>query len=95
MNNDFQSEIIKMEDRLNELESKIDSIDSKLNQVVEALVGNPLVGNNGLAAKIEKMERELEDVKDFKKKIIYAVSAIVSLGLVLQFFIKIYFSASN
>lgn len=84
-----------MEDRLNELESKIDSIDGKLNQVIEALVGNPLVGNNGLSSKIERMERELEEIKDFKKKIIYAVSAIVSLGLVMQFFVKIYFDATK
>lgn len=85
-----------MEDRLTDLESKIDKIDGKLNQVVEALVGNPLMGNkNGLASKIESIEKEVEDLRDFKKKIIYTVSVIVTIGLMIQYFIKIIIDLSK
>ena len=88
MEKDYQSELKKMDNRLTELESKIDSIDSKLNQVVEALVGNPLMGKGaGLVSKISHLEKEIEDLRDFKKKIIYTVSAIVSLGLIIEYFI--------
>lgn len=88
---DFQSELEKMDSRLTELESKIDSIDGKLNQVVEALVGNPLMGKgNGLVTKISKLEEEIADLRDFKKRIVYTVSAIVALGLIIQFFINAY-----
>lgn len=91
MDKDFQLELQKMDERLTDLESKIDTIDGKLNQVVEALVGNPLMGSgNGLAAKIDKLEKEIEELREFKKKIIYTVSTIVSIGLVLQFIIKTY-----
>lgn len=77
-----------MEERLTDLESKIDQIDSKLNQVVEALVGNPLIGNkDGLASKIERIENDVEDLREFKKKIIYTVSVIVTIGLMIQYFI--------
>lgn len=93
---DFQTELLKMEDRLTDLESKIDKIDGKLNQVVEALVGNPLMGNkNGLASKIESIEKEVEDLRDFKKKIIYTVSVIVTIGLMIQYFIKIIIDLSK
>lgn len=85
---DFQTELLKMEERLTDLESKIDQIDSKLNQVVEALVGNPLIGNkDGLASKIERIENDVEDLREFKKKIIYTVSVIVTIGLMIQYFI--------
>jgi hypothetical protein len=91
MDKDFQLELEKMDNRLTELESKIDSIDAKLNQVVEALVGNPLMGKDaGLVSKIEGLEREIDDLRDFKKKIIYTVSAIVSLGIIIEFFINTY-----
>ena len=91
MDKDFQQELKAMDERLTDLESKIDKIDSKMNQVVDALVGNPLIGNAaGLVHKISHLEKELEDLRDFKKKIIYTVSAIVSVGLVLQFLIKTY-----
>lgn len=80
-----------MDNRLTELESKIDNIDSKLNQVVDALVGNPLMGKGvGLVSKINDLEREIEDLRDFKKRIIYTVSAIVSIGLVIEYFINTY-----
>lgn len=88
---DFQSELEKMDNRLTELESKIDGIDGKLNQVVEALVGNPLMGDgNGLVNKIQKLEKEISDLRDFKKRIIYTVSAIVAMGLVVEFFLNAY-----
>lgn len=88
---DFQQELKAMDERLTDLEGKIDKIDGKINQVVDALVGNPLIGNSaGLVSKIDALEREIEELRDFKKKIIYTVSAIVSVGLVLQFLIKTY-----
>lgn len=91
MEKDYQSELKKMDNRLTELESKIDNIDSKLNQVVDALVGNPLMGKGvGLVSKINDLEREIEELRDFKKRIIYTVSAIVSIGLVIEYFINTY-----
>lgn len=100
---DFQQELKAMDERLTDLEGKIDKIDSKINQVVDALVGNPLIGNSaGLVSKIEQLENDIEglekeiaDLSDFKKKIIYTVSAIVSVGLVIQFMIKTYVGLSK
>lgn len=87
---EFQTELLKMEERLTDLESKIDQIDSKLNQVIDALVGNPLVGSkNGLSSRVENIEKDVQDLRDFKKKIIYTVTMIVALGTVLQYFVKI------
>lgn len=91
MEKDFQSELEKMDNRLTELESKIDNIDSKLNQVVDALIGNPLIGKGaGLISKISHLEKEIEELRDFKKRIIYTVSAIVSIGLAIQYIITTY-----
>ncbi len=86
----YQSRFEKMEERLNEMEVTLDVIDKKLSQVVDALVGNSLVKSDGLVSRIERFEREMQDLKDFKKRIIYSVSAIVALGLLIQFFLKLY-----
>ena len=89
---DFQSEIKKMEDRLEDLEVKIDSIDSKLSRVMDALVGNPILKSDGLVSRIEKHEAEVQELKDFKKKILYGVGAIVTSGLLIDFLIRLYIS---
>lgn len=94
---DFQAELKKMEDRLEELEVKIDSIDSKLSRVMDALVGNPILKSDGLVNRIDKYDKEFEriekeigELKEFKKKILYGVAAIVGVGLIIESFIRVY-----
>jgi peptidoglycan hydrolase CwlO-like protein len=94
---DFQQELKKMEERLDELEVKIDSIDSKLSRVMDALVGNPILKSDGLVGKfdtydteLKRIEKEILELKDFKKRILYGVAAIVSVGLILDAFIRAY-----
>jgi phage shock protein A len=86
----MEERLDEMENKLDDLEVKIDSIDNKLNQVIDALRGNPLVKSDGLVARFEKFEREVQELKDFKKRILYSVSAIVALGLLMEFIIKLY-----
>lgn len=94
---DFQTELKKMEDRLDELEVKIDSIDSKLSRVMDALVGNPILKSDGLVGRfdrydseLKRIEEELSELKDFRKKILYGVAGIVTVGLVIEAFIRMY-----
>lgn len=92
---DFHSELSKMEERLTDLEEKIDRIDEKLSQVIDALRGNPLVKSDGLVSRFERFERDVQDLKEFKKRIIYTVSAIVGIGLIIEFFFRIYVDATK
>lgn len=87
---DLQLKLENMEDRLDELEIKIDSIDSKLSTVIDALVGNKILKSDGLVSRLEKFEKEVQELKEFKNKILYGVAAIVSIGIVLDFFLKTY-----
>jgi len=87
---DLQLKLGKMEERLDELEIKIDSIDSKLSTVIDALVGNKILKSDGLVSRLEKFEKELTELKEFKNKILYGVAAIVSVGLFLDFLLKTY-----
>lgn len=87
---DLQLKLNSMEDRLDELEIKIDSIDSKLSTVIDALVGNKILKSDGLVSRLEKFEKELQELKEFKNKILYGVAAIVSVGIVLDFLLKTY-----
>ena len=87
---DLQLKLGKMEERLDELEVKIDLIDSKLSTVIDALVGNKILKSDGLVSRLEKFEKELMELKEFKNKILYGVAAIVGLGVALDFFLKTY-----
>ena len=87
---DLQLKLGKMEERLDELEVKIDLIDSKLSTVIDALVGNKILKSDGLVSRLEKIEREVQELKEFKNKILYGVAAIVSLGIALDFLLKTY-----
>lgn len=87
---DLQVKLNSMEDRLDELEIKIDSIDSKLSTVIDALVGNKILKSDGLVSRLEKFEKELQELKEFKNKILYGVAAIVSVGIFLDFLLKTY-----
>ena len=87
---DLQLKLENMEDRLDELEIKIDSIDSKLCTVIDALVGNKILKSDGLVSRLEKFEKELQELKEFKNKILYGVATIVSVGIFIDFLLKTY-----
>lgn len=94
---DVQQEIQRMEDRLNDidsrlnhLEDKINSIDSKVSRMYNALVGDDVLKTQGLVSRIEKTEASVRELKEFKRRIMYGVSAIVGLGLIIDFLIRLY-----
>lgn len=72
--------------RLSHLEEQLKSMDKKLSTVVEALVGNDLTKQGGVIAqiavleeRIKILEKNLEQEKEFRKKIIYGLTTITAL----------------
>jgi tetrahydromethanopterin S-methyltransferase subunit G len=97
-------DIKNMDQRLTELEEKIDSINTKLTQVVDAILGNPLTKTGGfindlseayrkidhLEQKISTLNKKVADQEDFKKKIYWAGGIIFSIILLIQYISNIY-----
>ena len=90
---DFQN----MDARLTEMEEKIDKIDTKLTQVVDAILGNPLTKQGGfmhemdiLKVKIEELEKKQRSYENFKNKISWTVGLIVAAAFVLQYIVTVY-----
>ena len=86
-----------MEQRLTEMEEKIDNIDKKLNQVVDAILGNSLTKSGGFMQEMEKikekiylLERKQDKMDDFKKRIVWTIGIIVAAAMVIQYIIKVY-----
>jgi hypothetical protein len=97
MDQDFKSELSQMEHRLTEMEEKIDGIDSKLTQVIDAILGNRLTKTGGfmhdieiLKEKIVTLEKKQEKDDEFKKKLTWGVGLIVSIGLIIQYILNVY-----
>lgn len=88
-----------MDLRLTEMEEKIDAIDKKLNQVIEAILGNPLTKSGGfikdidvLEEKIVILEKKLEKMEEFRKRISWTIGLIVGVAVLLQYLADIYSS---
>lgn len=86
-----------MDQRLTELEEKIDGIDTKLTQVIDAILGNRLTKTGGfmndieiIKTKIDVLEKKQARYDDFKKKITWTIGIIVAIGLLIEYLTKVY-----
>ena len=104
MNNNISEDQIKkelknMDQRLYELEEKMTSIDTNLSQVVDAILGNPLTKSGGfikdieiMKEKIQELENKVQSEEEFKKKITWTFAIVVTVALILEYFVNIYSS---
>ncbi len=90
-------EIQSMEVRLSDMEDKIDVIDKKLTQVVDAILGNPLTKQGGFVhdieiinSKIADIEKKQSELDDFKKRVYWTLGFVVGFVLFIQYISSIY-----
>jgi len=81
-----KSELKSMDQRLYDMEEKINSIDTKLTQVIDAILGNPLTKQGGfmkdiefLEEKIAELEKKVQKHDEFKKKVYWAGAILAAL----------------
>jgi hypothetical protein len=98
----YKLELQAMDQRLTELEEKIDVIDVKLTQVVDAILGNPLTKAGGFIQDIEVMKTKISDLEkkqekndEFKKRFTWTVSLVVGIAIVIQYLLSIYSNLSK
>lgn len=92
-----KEELKSMDQRLYDLEEKMNSIDNKLTQVIEAIMGNPLTKAGGvvntidiLEGKIKELESKVQKQEEFKKKLSWTVGLILAAAMVIQYVLDIY-----
>jgi hypothetical protein len=101
MENAFESQVERelksMDQRLYDLEEKMTSIDSKLTQVVDAILGNALTKTGGFVADIAELKERIKDLEsklqkqeEFKKRFTWTVGIIIGLGVLLQYASTLY-----
>ena len=92
-----EKELKSMDQRLYDLEEKMTSIDTKLTQVVDAILGNALTKTGcfvkdieDLKLKIKELEDKLQKQEEFKKRFTWTIGIIVAIGATLQYLANIY-----
>jgi len=101
MENAFEQQVEKelksMDQRLYDLEEKMTSIDTKLTQVVDAILGNALTKTGGFVAdiaelktKIKDLEEKLQKQEEFKKRFTWTIGIIVAIGALVQYLANVY-----
>lgn len=92
-----KDELKSMDQRLYDLEEKMTSIDTKLTQVVDAILGNPLTKTGGfindidiLKSKITELEKKIEKQEEFKKRITWTIGIIVGVAMIIQYITAVY-----
>lgn len=93
----IEIDLKSMDQRLEDLEDKMTSIDTKLSQVIDAILGNPLTKEGGvvseirtLKVEIEVLKAKLESQEDFKNRVLWTVGIIVAIAAFIQFATGIY-----
>jgi prefoldin subunit 5 len=93
----IEKELKSMDQRLHDLEEGMSSIDAKLTQVVDAILGNPLTKTGGfveeikdLKEKIKTIEEKVKEQEDFKKKFIWGITIVVAIGALVQYLFNLY-----
>lgn len=91
------NELKSMDQRLYDLEERITSIDTKLTQVVDAILGNPLTKTGGFVNDIEVLkdktkvlEGKIQKQEEFKKKIGWTIGIIISIVIIIEYLASIY-----
>lgn len=91
-----------MEIRLSDMEEKMDSIDTKLTQVVDAILGNPLTKTGGfihdievLKSKIELLEKKQEVQEEFRKRISWTIGIVLAAAILVQYLVNIYVNVNK
>jgi archaellum component FlaC len=92
-----EKELKSMDQRLYDLEEKMTSIDTKLTQVVDAILGNALTKTGGFVAdlselktKIKDLEEKIQKQEEFKKRFTWTVGLIIAVGAILQYLSTLY-----
>ena len=92
-----KEELKSMDQRLYDLEEKMNSIDNKLTQVIEAIMGNPLTKAGGVVNSIETLEKKIkaleakvEEQENFKKKLTWTVGLILAAAMIIQYLLDLY-----
>ena len=99
--NQINKELKSMDQRLYELEEKMSSIDGKLTQVVDAILGNPLTKSGGfiddvstLKERVKSLESKVEKQEEFKRRIAWTSGIVIGIMLLVEKISKIYTNIS-
>lgn len=69
-----------MEDQLNGLKADMQDLNAKTTQLVEALMGNPIVQSEGISGDLKKIKKKVYEHEEIVKKVKWSWMWILSIG---------------
>jgi hypothetical protein len=93
----INGELKSMDQRLQDLEGGMLSIDKKLSQVVDAILGNSLTKSGGVVNDIQQLQKQIVVLEDkvakqeeFKNRVFWTIGIVISLGILVQYLTNLY-----
>lgn len=77
-----------MEDQLEELKSQIQELNNKTNQLLDALVGNPISQAKGLATEFKEIKKKVYEHEQVLKRAKWFWAGVLAVGAVLAIVIN-------
>lgn len=89
MTPDERSQFINMQDNIGKLSDDVNEVKGMMHQVKEAIMGNPLSDDGGLAGRLKKLEDKVEWFERMKYMVIGAATLSgLALGEIIDKFLK-------
>ena len=87
---EFKKDLAVVEQRIDELEDKIDIISRNVDKMMVALLGNEMNGNRGIIYNVDETKKKVDFHENSLKRLGLVIGSAATIGSVIGFLVKLF-----
>ncbi|MEP7319558.1 MAG: hypothetical protein ABI921_12480 [Panacibacter sp.] len=84
-----EKHLLLMDAALTEIETKVDTLSTKLDKVYDVIVGNEFGKDNSIIARLKNLENDIKILQDFRSRSIWTISICSTLAALIGYILHI------